>query len=742
MVTRRHHPWPPELLLLTLLLFTAAPVPGWAEPAAEGPATQAAKTVLVLSGGGARGAAHVGVIRALEELRIPVDAVVGTSMGAVVGALYAAGHSPAQLERILARIDWQELLTDTIPRPAARFRNKQEDAALVRQAASGISLADGIKLPKGAVQGHKLRQFLRRNTLHIQGPDQFADLPLPYRAIATDLATGGPVVLDRGDLTRAVFASFAIPTLVEPIEIDGHLLIDGGVSNNLGIDVARRLWSDVPVRVIAVDVSSPLRPTREIDSVVAVTDQLTSILTRQNTDAQLATLGAGDVLIVPDLDGFSAVGFERSLEAVTLGYDATQAQSAALAAFATDRTRLERWQASHRREPRTAIAVRSLAVRGDADRLSEAVLRDAALDTGIVAVDDIEAMADRIYNADRFSTVSYHLEDDQLVIEPVPKSWGPAYLQFGLQLQGDFAGRSEHNLGVALTLTELNAAGAEWRTEVNLGSRPRLHSEFLQPFGKRGGWFVAPVVEARGFNFGQYEGNREVVRYRVRQALGGLDLGYTLEPAAQLRVGVRSGTGRLAPLTGDRSFAKRDADLGYGYVRFIYDTLDDLYFPTTGQKLMAQWTSAEGALGAVSDFRAWEVDLQVANSWGNHNLLATASAARVYDGVSSLNEQFFLGGFLNLSGVELDRFSGQQRALTKLVYSYRWADSPIVPAYVGFSAEAGGVFGRREDPDLGDLNGAGSLFLGFDSPLGPIYAAAGFAEGGRRIAYLLLGRPL
>ncbi|MFB3105008.1 MAG: patatin-like phospholipase family protein, partial [Pseudomonadales bacterium] len=182
------------------------------------------KVVLVLSGGGARGVAHIGVIKALEQLHIPIHGIVGTSMGAVVGGLYASGYSPQQMERVVARADWSTIFSDDPEREAFRFRRKRQDASLLVRAASGIGW-DGIKLPKGMVHGHHLKTFLTRHTLHVSEIDNFAHLSIPFIAVATDISTGEPVELNTGNLADAMFASLAIPAFIGPILLDGRLLV-------------------------------------------------------------------------------------------------------------------------------------------------------------------------------------------------------------------------------------------------------------------------------------------------------------------------------------------------------------------------------------------------------------------------------------------------------------------------------------------------------------------------------------
>ena len=241
------------------------------------------KTGLVLSGGGARGFAHVAVLEALEANKVQIDYIAGTSMGAVVGALYASGLSAAEVREKLLSVDWNSTLQDVTDRNERSFRNKSFEGRNFLGLDLGIG-PESVRLPLAALRGQKLALALNELMLETATVSDFDALPIPFRAMATDLATGDAVVLGRGSLATALRASMAVPVVYSPVGIDGRLYVDGGVANNLPIDVARDMGAD---RVIAVDTSSLRYSTNELTSVVTVVDQLTNLLTRRNTEAQL-----------------------------------------------------------------------------------------------------------------------------------------------------------------------------------------------------------------------------------------------------------------------------------------------------------------------------------------------------------------------------------------------------------------------------------------------------------------------
>ena len=706
-------------------------------PLSTSPDAAPPRIVLVLSGGGARGAGHIGVLKALEDLHIPVHGIVGTSMGAVVGGLYAAGYAPEALERLIARVEWASLFVDDPPRDSFQFRRKREDSGFLVGAASGID-AEGIKLPKGVLHGHRLKAFLTRHTLHVADVREFEKLAIPYAAVATDISSGEAVLLERGNLAEAMFASLTIPAFVGPMEIDGRLLVDGGVSNNLPVDVAMTMNPDV---IIAVDLSSPLRTKQELGSVLEVTDQLTTILTRNNTRRQIARLRPQDILIEPQLGNISAIDFERAVEAIPAGYQAVLIERAKLQGLAQDSQTFASRTASLRRTPTDTVTVSTIEVITDSKVDASLLASRANLRSNTLNADEIEAAADELYGLELFSQVPYRYRDGVLTLNPIKRDWGPNYLQFGLALEDNFEGRNHYRLGVAYTVTELNAKAGEWRTELNIGEAPKIQTEFYQPFGAGGHWFFNPSIAVKAFNRGVFEGNNLVAEFQIRQAELALSAGYTVGTQAEVRINVVAADGTQRRLIGDPAFNTTSANSGYASLELGYDTLDNLYFPKRGRRFDATWTWADEALGAESDFRAISIAASQALGRGNHTMLLGAELSSVYEGTAPFHEQYNLGGFLNLSGLDIDQKLGQQRAIGRAVYYYRWLSSPVLPAYFGVSAEAGQIWQDEDDASFGSLDFAGSLFVGLDTPIGPIFLAGGMAEGGNKSLYVFLGQP-
>ncbi|HXO63181.1 MAG TPA: patatin-like phospholipase family protein, partial [Steroidobacteraceae bacterium] len=328
----RHAAW--GLLLAVASLAVAAAVAAQAPPpapaanpsAANPPAARRPRIGLVLSGGGARGVAHVGVLKVLEDMHVPVDAIAGTSMGAVVGGLYASGLSAREIEKIMTSLNWQDAFRDRPPREDLTLRRKQEDQSFLVKFPLGVR-GGRILLPKGLIEGQSLNELLRRLTLPVVRITKFDDLPTRFRAVATDLESGEPVVLDSGDLTSAMRASMSAPGIFAPVEREGRILVDGGIADNVPVDIARRMGVDI---VIVVDVGAPLLGRDRLKDVTSISNQMLAILIRRNAEQQLATLGPKDVLIAPPLGEASSFDFGAVGRVIGAGEAAARADAPAL----------------------------------------------------------------------------------------------------------------------------------------------------------------------------------------------------------------------------------------------------------------------------------------------------------------------------------------------------------------------------------------------------------------------------
>jgi NTE family protein len=710
---------------------------------------------LVLSGGGARGAAHVGVLKVLDEMRVPVDAIAGTSMGAVVGGLYASGMSAQDIEKLISSVNWQDAFQDRPPRAELGFRRKQDDRNFLVRYALGIRDARFV-LPGGLVQGQKLEQVLRTATLPVADVQNFDRLPIPFRAIATDLESGEAVLMDSGDLVTAMRASMSAPGVFSPAQRDGRLLVDGGLVENLPIDAARQMGVDV---LIVVDVSFPLYVRDELRSPLEVTNQAFAIMIRRHTLEQRARLGAKDIIIDPPLGRFASADFTRVPQALRAGEDAARDARPTLAALALNQDDYLRYLAS--RNPRTTIPPVIDFVRPDAESTEYARLIDATMQNVVGKPLDRELMQRRmssIYALDRFESIDYTLVEDEgrtgLQMNLKRKSWGPNYARFGLNLEDDFEGNSRYNAAVRVIMTELNSLGAEWLTDLQIGENPRVFTEFYQPLALGRRYFLAPHLEFDEHSIYTLDGTVRSAEYRVRTLEGGLDVGREFSNWGEMRVGLRRGQGRSHLLIGDQTLDADDVkdptlaldefSRGGFFTRFSYDKLDSIYFPRRGQQFELEWRGERSAFGADTDFDTVSMTWLIARSIDRNTLIFWTDMGTAIDDVSTPDSLFRLGGFFNLSGLAPGYLSGPHYGIARLIY-YRKVGrggSGVLdlPAYAGISLEAGNTWQTRDEISTGDLRKDMSLFFGVDTPLGPVYLATGFDENGDKAAYLFLGR--
>lgn len=701
------------------------------------------KIGLVLSGGGARGAAHIGVLEVLEKMHVPIYCITGTSMGSIVGGLYASGMSTAEIKEALATIDWEDAFNDNIPREDRSFRRKRDDDLYLIKRKPGIGDDGKIKLPTGFLQGQKIDLIFKELVLPVSDIRDFDELSIPFRAVATDITTGEAVVLGSGDLAKSMRASMSVPSIFAPVEMGGRLLVDGGVSNNLPVDVARDMGADI---VIAVDISTPLKKREELISVLSITSQLTGILTRRNTEGQIATLSGKDILIVPDLGGISSADFKESGQAVPKGRAAAEQHREQLAGLAIP-------------EANYADLVRALPVRkttppvidfvklDNRSRVSDAVIM-ARLHVKTGEPLDVQALDHDIgiiYGLELFENVDYEVVEEDgkngLLVHARERSWGPNYLQFGLELSNNFKGGSAYNFGAAYTRTAINRLNGEWRTGAQIGENLGIATEIYQPLDVESRYFINPRLFYTNENYYAFSPDADILaEYRVSRY--GIDISGGREFGAwgEARLGYSRYAGDVEVRIGEPTLPGDNFNSGELYGRLAVDKLDDLNFPRAGYFGSLEYLWSDTALGADTDFDQILFNGGFAYSWDRNTLLAAATFFTTPDNDAPIQNLFRLGGLFKLSGYQVDELSGQQLGLLKLIYMRRIGDFNLLPIYLGGSLEAGNTWQNTDDIEFGNLVGAGSLFIGLDTFIGPLYIAYGVAENSHHSFYLYLGK--
>lgn len=735
---------------LALAAWMLVAAPALAQPAPDSEPPLQPRIGLVLSGGGARGLAHVGVLKVLEELRVPVDAIAGTSMGAVIGGLYASGMTAGEIEALVKTLDWNAAFRDRPPRSDLNLRRKQDDREFLVRLPLGLK-ASKFRVPRGLIQGQKLTQILRRETISVAGIDDFDRLPTRFRAVATDLETGERRVLAGGDLTEALRASMSAPGVFAPVELDGRLLVDGGLVENLPVDVAREMGVDI---VIAVDAGSAPLGRRELNSAIAVSNQMLAIMMQRETSRQRGLLAGADVLIEPPLGTMQALDFTVVDQTVMHGVNGAREQAARLAPLGVAETEWQRYLAARAAAQAELPEIRFVRVDSKSVRYRERIEAELAPVAGnTLDPRAMERRLSRLYGDDNFESLDYKIVRDRgaqgIEVSARRKNWGPNYVRFGLELQDDFEGSNSFSAGVRVQVTEANKYAAEWRTDLRIGENPLFFTEFFQPIGYARDWFIVPRLLVARRNLDIIADDQRLATYRVRNQEAGLDVGREFGTWGELRAGLIRGTGDQQLLIGDPGDPglppRSDFERGEFYARFTLDRLDDVHFPHRGAALALQWSAPRRGIGADVDADRISFDWILARSWSRNSLLFWTSGGIAISGPQDTVQDFYsLGGLFRLSGLPADSLSGPHFGVARGIYYRRIGSGGEgflnVPTYAGFSVEIGNVWERRGDIGLASTRLNGAAFLGFDTFLGPIYLAAGLDENRSRSFYLMLGR--
>ncbi len=721
---------------LLFLLILLVPLAGFAE-------TQP-RTGLVLSGGAARGLAHIGVLKALEEQGVQIDAIAGTSMGAVIGGLYAAGYSVDELEKLALELDWQQVLSDDPPREDVPFRRKQDDRDFLVKRKLSFRDDGSLGLPLGVIQGQNLALLLERLLVHASDIRDFDRLPIPFRAVATDIANDKKVIFRSGHLPQAIRASMSIPAVFAPVEIDGRLLVDGGMVDNVPMDVARDMGVD---RLIVVDIGTPLLPREQLLTVVDVLNQSITMMTRRNSEAQLATLRPEDLLVQPMLAAFGSTDFGRAEQLIDAGYRAADALGGRLATMRSESGGNLSLSLARSAEPRTPL-ITAVRIENDS-KVGDAVIRrhirqqiGKRLD-----VQDLQKDMGTLYGLDYFEQVEYRIvhgkPGNTLVVTAREKRSGTDYLRLGINLSDDFRGDSAFNIGASFRKNGINELGAEWLTRLQLGDRQEFFSEFYQPLDAGSRWFVAPNLIAQAQNVEAILDNDPIAEYRLQRYGYGLSLGRQIANNGEIRFGVGQAWGEADVRVGDQQLPDFSFEEGYYQLRYSFDTVDDVDFPREGEDIGLTLRQYDPSLGSDRRYRQWEFRLDKAFSFGLDTLVFGGRYGRTLDDAEIVTSSFLLGGARQLSGFRQDALSGQNISLARMIYYRRMTPRSFLPLdfplYLGASLERGRAWNNDNAFDSGYIN-AGSIFIGYETPLGPLNFSYGLNDEAERALYLNLGR--
>ena len=709
------------------------------------PATAGARPriALALAGGGARGGAHIGVLKVLEELHVPIDCIAGTSMGALVGGGYASGMPAAEIEKFVAGVDWKSVVAGVgsrhlVPAEQKRFNDTSGSVEL--------GLKGGrIVPPSGLIASSRIEDVLRGYVAKARAVADFDRLPIPYRAVATDMLSGEMVVLDHGDIATAMRASMAIPGAFAPVITDQYVLSDGYVRRNLPIDVARKLCGDV---VIAVNLTKQHAKREQLVGPASLISRSSDIMSEANEIVQLQTLTDKDIRIDVDLGDFSAADFERTAETIPLGEKAARAMASRLATLSVSPEEYAAWRSRVTVSQNLQIRVADVQFRGlkyvNPEYL-RTLVRVKAGDT--VDITAISRDAARLAVLDDLDSVEYRFEGDPdnpvLVWEPREKQIGPDVLRPSLGIYAGGSGELRFELEVQYVRRWLNRYGAQWRNRVQLGTSSLFETSFYQPLQTSQMFFVEPGALISRSIEDIYNDYNRIAQYFFHDLGGEVDFGVNLGSNSQLRAGYWADRRRIEVDTGVSFLPTgKHTDAGLSATGF-FDNRDSSTFASRGTAAEIQYFRSDNGLGADRQWETLEAAVRQVLRAGVTTLWLTAAGGTDLGSTLPADRAFSLGGPQSFPGYS----PGEVRARDYWTVqgNVLWRIADILPIlnqalYGGLGLEAGHVRDRIDSVADGDLYGI-SAYIGGRTPVGTLTIGVGKATGAWA-GWVTLGTPV
>ena len=728
-------PRQPLVGLAALLIAGAA----WSQAVPDAPRPRVG---LVLGGGGARGAAHIGVLEVLERLRVPVDCVAGTSMGGLVAGAFAAGLTPAEMRTALAAADWDDMFQDNPAFYDMSYRNKRLSQAFLPGSELGVT-EKGLQYAPGVVTGQKIKAFFNQLVRADRGERVIEDLKLPLSIVATDIGTGSRVVMRDGSLTQAMRASMSVPGLMAPVERDGHQLVDGGLVDNVPIgEVRQRCQADV---VIAVNVGSPLLKPEQIGSLLSVTAQMVNILTEQNVTLSLATLKPTDIYIKPDLEGITASAFPRANETADRGRSAATAVAEQLKRLSVSEAQYASWwqpidspETPPRRIDEIEIAGLKRVNPADVERhIGQKV--GEPLDTDALNADLL-----RVYGEGYYERVDYTLttvrDRNILRVTPVEKAWGPNYLRFGLALETNFGTGSTYSLRAAYHRTWEDALGAELLVSAEIGNRTRLALNYYQPLEATQTWFLDPTLLFQRQNLYAFQDDKKLAEFDIYEYAARLPIGIRIGTLGQAKLGWEQTRKRAKTSIGPAFIPSVTETYGGWYANVDLDRLDRIFVPRSGWAASARYFDSQQA-----GFSKLQAELQGAYPIADFVIQGRASYVGSPTGYLPVFDPARLGGFLNMTAFARDQMLGDDASYAGLRIERIIGTLPLGlrgDMRLGLALEVSRMGLRYTETGLKPRQDSIGVYLGGETPFGPIFIGYGYSNSsGYSNAYLLIGAP-
>ena len=750
-MTRAHFRLAAPSAIAGCLLAFAAACPAAAEQTSVPVAAGRPRVGLVLAGGGAKGGAHVGVLKVLEEMHIPIDCIAGTSMGALVGGGYASGIQAADLEKFVVGIDWKTVVGGVGRRDLQTIEQKRAGVTYSNDIELGLKHKQ-VLLPGGIVNTSSIEDLLRTYVARSRAQTDFDKLPIPYRAVATDMVSGKMVVLDSGDLATAMRASMAIPGAFAPVVTDKYILSDGGMVRNIPVDIARNLCADV---VIVVNLVEEEVKREQLQTATQLVLRSSDVGIMANENLQLESLTERDVRIDVLMGDITTADFERIPDTIPLGEAATRAMASKLAVLAVPEAQYVAWRTGVTEGQNIEARVADVQYKG-LERVNPEYLKQRAqLQPGDnIDTAKISAEATRMSALQEFESVEYRLTGDPgnptLEWWPKEKAYGPNYLKFDLGLYGSEGG----DLGFVVygkhTRTWLNSLGAEWRNEVQLGYFNNISTSLYQPLDIAQRFFVEPQAFWTRSWEDIFIDNDRLARYKFSDWGGRVDVGANLSDDAQVRVGYLYTRRKAEVETGSLILPETDRTDAGMTVTATFDSRDTAFNPTRGVAAALEYAYVDDSLGGDLNWERLELGLGLALPVRSDVVWLTLAGGTDLNSSLPRDRYFMLGGPGSFPGFEL----GELRLTDYWTASgsYLWKIKDIMrirgqALYAGLRLEAGEAFGRLESTvlpgfDANEMLYGGSLYLTGRTQIGPLTVGLGMTSNDSWSLWIAVGRPV
>jgi NTE family protein len=737
----------PIAVVALIFLSTAAPMFSHAqETAPSAPATappHRPRIGLALSGGGALGVAEIGVIQWLEENHIPVDRIAGTSMGGIIAAMYATGMSPAEIQEFALKLDWEKAFLPEPTYSELSYRRKQDRRDFLIEAPLGLK--HGLSGPNGFNSGLGVGLLLDRITFPESGVTNFDDLPIPFRCVATDMLSGEGIVLRDGSLAQAVRASAAVPGVFTPVEMDGRVLADGGMVQNIPVETVLAMDADA---VIAVELRLPPGDPAQLETLTGLLTRAVDVMITQNEKRSLALAQAK---VSVDMTGFSVTDYSHVKELIQLGYKTAAGQSAALLPYAIHDE--AEWQAylsaREARKHRPPDQIATVEVAGaDSDTDSRLQRRLSKALRGPLDLGKVDTQLTHIAGQGQFDRLGYEgfTQDGvpALRVTTHEKPYGPPFIDLAVNVDGSGVAAFDFSAGARVTFMDVAHGGGEWRNDLLFGSSNLGASEFYQPLGQSP-FFVAPYVFASKFARNSFTGLTRVAVFGDGRAGGGFDIGYDSGRRSEFRVGYELFDAKLSPLIGSAGLPIISGSTGEFRARYVWDGQDSPAVPSRGTRVVTTLSRVLQSPGQPHPIGQFEVQTSsFAPVSAKTSLFFDVSGGTTFRGSAGPLELFSLGGPFRLGAYLPYEFLGNHYAYSSLGFRREFYRLPQLvggKVYWGGWYEAGTAFGTAE-LNPGPVVVRGTFNLGFiaDTIVGPVGLAGSISPTGQSRVNFSIGR--